>query len=112
MKIVVDKKITKIDDSVEDILSTTQTITETDDTRTAETLVEPNATVSFSFASLSSMHIVTDNNVSVNIQSQGSTVVNLLSVTDFSFIGTMSSVSITIENVSTEDAQIKLVLVV
>ena len=40
MKIVVDKKITKLDGEVEDLLSTSQTVKETEDIKIYETVID------------------------------------------------------------------------
>ena len=115
MKIVVDKKIQKIDGDVEDILQTSQIVEDGDGLRVIETPEIPiNTNYSISISSLKELHIESDIPIQVNITKQGATVVNLESKREFSFIGQEQYLSITLTNNSaaeTEKAKIKIVVV-
>ena len=113
MKIVVDKKITKLDGDVEDLLSTSQTVKETEDIKIYETVIDTSSSFTFDVYSLSEIHIESDNAIRVNLQSQGTSVVNTNNTTGFSFIGTLQYLNITLQNNSaTNKAKIKVIVVV
>lgn len=112
MKIVVDKKITKLDGDVEDILSTSQIVTESDKIRTIEDVINEEGNYSLASASLKGLYIVSDNTIEIFVQSMGSTVAQIYTTTSFSFTGTINAVNITLTNNSTTDkAKIKVVMV-
>lgn len=112
MKIVVDKKITKLDGEVEDILSTNQIVTESDKIRTIEDVINEEGTYSLASASLKGLYIVSDNAIEIFVQSMGSTVAQIYIATSFSFTGKINAVNITLTNNSTTDkAKIKIVVV-
>ena len=113
MKIVVDKKITKLDGEVEDLLQTSQSVKETEDIKTYETVIDTSSSFTFDAYSLSEIHIESDNAIRVNIQSYGSSVVDTTGTTSFSYIGTLQYLNITLQNSSaTNKAKIKVIVVV
>ena len=114
MKIVVDKKITKLDGDVEDILSTSQIVEENDGLRVIETEIEISSSYGISVSSAKEIHIESDYPIGIEITRQGSTVVNLYNKREFSFIGNDQYLSITLTNynqLETEKAKIKIVVV-
>lgn len=112
MKIVVDKKITKLDGEVEDLLQTSQIVTESDKIRTIEDVINEGGTYSLASVSLKGLYIVSDNTIEIFVQSMGSTVAQIFTATSFSFTGTINAVNITLTNNSTTDkAKIKVVMV-
>ena len=112
MKIVVDKKIKKIDGDVEDILSTSQIVEETEDIRITETQLDTRATFTFSANTLKELHIESDNPVTIELEEQGSPSVSLYQTKCFSFIGVTNYIDGVITNNSdTNKAKIKVVVV-
>ena len=114
MKIVVDKKITKLDGDVEDILSTSQIVEENDGLRVIETEIEISSSYGISVSSAKEIHIESDYPIQVEITKQGSQIVNLFNKREFSFIGNDQYLSITLTNynqLETEKAKIKIVVV-
>ena len=104
MKIVVDKKITKLDGDVEDILSTSQIVEENDGLRVIDTEIAISSNYEISVSSAKEIHI----------EKQGNTIVNLLNIREFSFIGEDENLDITLTNnnsLETEKAKIKIVVV-
>lgn len=113
MKIVVNKKITKLDGEVEDLLSTSQTVKETEDIKIYETVIDTSSSFSFGAYSLSEIHIESDNAICVRLESYGSAVVNTDNTTSFSFTGLLQFLNITLQNLSaTNKAKIKVLVVV
>ncbi len=114
MKIVVDKKITKIDGDVEDILSTSQLVEENDGLRVIETEIAISSSYGISVSSAKEIHIESDYPIQVEITKQGNQIVNLFNKREFSFIGNDQYLSITLTNnntLETEKAKIKIVVV-
>ena len=114
MKIVVDKKITKLDGDVEDILSTSQIVEENDGLRVIDTELEISSNYEISVSSAKEIHIESDYPIQVEIEKQGNTIVNLLNKREFSFIGEDEDLEITLTNnnsLETEKAKIKIVVV-
>ena len=114
MKIVVDKKITKLDGDVEDILSTSQIVEENDGLRVIDTEIEISSNYEISVSSAKEIHIESDYPIQIEIEKQGNTIVNLLNKREFSFIGEEENLDITLTNnnsLETEKAKIKIVVV-
>lgn len=114
MKIVVDKKITKLDGDVEDILSTSQIVEENDGLRVIDTEIEISSSYEISVSSAKEIHIESDYPIQVEIEKQGNTIVNLLNKREFSFIGEDENLDISLTNnnsLETEKAKIKIVVV-
>lgn len=114
MKIVVDKKITKLDGDVEDILSTSQIVEENDGLRVIDTELAISSSYEISVSSAKEIHIESDYPIQVEIEKQGNTIVNLLNKSEFSFIGEDENLDITLTNnnsLETEKAKIKIVVV-
>lgn len=114
MKIVVDKKITKLDGDVEDILSTSQIVEENDGLRVIDTEIEISSNYEISVSSAKEIHIESDYPIQIEIEKQGNTIVNLLNKREFSFIGEDENLDITLTNnnsLETEKAKIKIVVV-
>lgn len=113
MKIVVDKKIKKLDGEVEDLLQTSQVVKETEDLKTIESVIDTSSDFTLSAPSLTELHIESDNPIKVQIERQTFYVVDLLNITSFSFIGQNDYLNITLSNLSaTDKAKIKIVMVV
>ena len=115
MKIVVDKKIKKIDGDVEDLLQTSQIVEDGDGLRVIETPEIPiNSNYSISISSLKELHIESNYPIQIEIEKESNTIVNLLDKREFSFVGQDESLNITLTNnntVETEKAKIKIVVV-
>lgn len=114
MKIVVDKKITKLDGDVEDILSTSQIVEENDGLRVIDIEIAISSNYEISVSSAKEIHIESDYPIQVEIEKQGNTIVNLLNIREFSFIGEDENLDITLTNnnsLETEKAKIKIVVV-
>ena len=114
MKIVVDKKITKLDGEVEDLLSTSQIVEENDGLRIIDTEIEISSNYEISVSSAKEIHIESDYPIQIEIEKQGNIIVNLLNKREFSFIGEDENLDITLTNNNTEEtekAKIKVVVV-
>lgn len=114
MKIVVDKKITKLDGDVEDILSTSQIVEENDGLRVIETLIERNSNYILSVSSAKEIHIESSIPIQIEITKEASQIVNLYNKREFSFIGYDEHLNVTLRNnvlQETEKAKIKIVVV-
>lgn len=114
MKIVVDKKITKLDGDVEDLLSTSQIVEENTGLRVIDTELAISSNYEISVSSAKEIHIESDYPIQVEIEKQGNTIVNLLNKRAFSFIGEDEGLDIALTNnnsLETEKAKIKIVVV-
>ena len=112
MKIVVDKKIKKFDGDVEDLLQTSQIVTETEDLKITELIINESTSYTFDAYTLTCFYFESDNPVTVKIQQQGSYIVNLPNTTEFSFTGTRQYLNFTLQNTSaTNKVKIKVVMV-
>lgn len=113
MKIVVDKKITKID-SIEDVLATSEIIETGNGLQVIETTINISSNYSFSASPIKELHIESDYPIEIEIEKQAQTIVHLYNKREFSFIGQDQYLSITLRNnstVETEKAKIKIVVV-
>ena len=114
MKIVVDKKITKLDGDVEDILSTSQIVEENDGLRVIDTEIAISSSYGISVASLKELHIESDYPIEIEITKQANTIVHLYNKREFSCIGNDQYFQVTLTNnntLETEKAKIKIVVV-
>ena len=113
MKIVVDKKITKLD-SIEDLLSTSQIIEEGNGLQVIEQTINISSNYSFSASPIKELHIESDYPIEIEIEKQAQTIVHLYNKREFSFIGQDQYLNITLRNnntLETEKAKIKIVVV-
>ena len=114
MKIVVDKKIQKIDGEVEDIISTSEFVVEENGLRIIDTELPISTNYSMSISSLKELHIESDYPIQIEITKQGATIISLYNKREFSFIGNDQYFSMTLTNnntLETEKAKIKIVVV-
>lgn len=114
MKIVVDKKITKLDGDVEDILSTSQLVDEGNGLRVIETAIGINSNYELSVTSLKELHIESDYPIEIEINKMAQTIVHIYNKREFSIVGNDQYYEITLTNnnqLETEIAKIKIVVV-
>lgn len=114
MKIVVDKKITKLDGDVEDILSTSQIVEEGNGLRVIETTIGINSNYSFDASSLKELHIESDYPIEIEINKMAQTIVHIYNKREFSIVGNDQYYQVTLRNnntIETEIAKIKIVVV-
>ena len=114
MKIVVDKKIKKFDGDVEDLLQTSEIVTESEDIQVIEAVINESSYYALSSEYLAYFCVVSDNPIEVRVQQQGSNIVNLPNMTEFSYTGNAGQyLNIILQNLSeTDKAKIKVVMVV
>ena len=113
MKIVVDKKIKKFDGDVEDLLQTSEIVTESEDIQIIERNIDTSSSYVFSIDEITCFYVVSDKPITVTILQQGSIITDLSNTTEYSFTGTRQSLEFTLSNESaTNKAKIKVVMVV
>ena len=115
MKIVVDKKIKKFDEDVEDLIQTSEIVEECNGLRVIDTPeIVINGSYNIFVDSLKELHIESNYPIQIEIEKESNTIVNLLDKREFSFVGQDESLNITLTNnntVETEKAKIKIVVV-
>ena len=112
MKIVVDKKITKLDGDVEDLLQTSQIVEETEGIKIINEKIEVSSNIGISEYSIKELHIQSDISVDISITQNSNNIVDIEGVTEFSFVGQRNYVEVSIDNPSeTDEAKIKIVVV-